>query len=126
MSEIPVKFCEVCGRRMTWRKKWRKNWDEVRYCSKACRTDKLNETDQKLENAILLLLKQRRPNATICPSEAARKVAGRDAPDRWRPLMQAARNAARRLYNQQKIIILQKGSPVDPSSAKGPIRIKLR
>ena len=126
MSEIPVKFCEVCGRQMTWRKKWRNNWDEVRFCSKACRTSKLNQTDLKLENAILHLLKQRRPNATICPSEAARKVAGYDAPHRWRPLMQAARNAARRLYNQQKIIILQEGSPVNPSSAKGPIRIKLK
>jgi hypothetical protein len=22
---------------MTWRKRWAKNWDEVKYCSDACR-----------------------------------------------------------------------------------------
>merc|ERR1711908_241484 len=24
---------------MVWRKKWEKNWDEVRYCSDRCRSD---------------------------------------------------------------------------------------
>ncbi|MGZ8518591.1 MAG: DUF2256 domain-containing protein [Candidatus Binatia bacterium] len=27
----------VCGRRFAWRKKWRNNWLEVRYCSEQCR-----------------------------------------------------------------------------------------
>ncbi|WP_240001872.1 DUF2256 domain-containing protein [Parvibium lacunae] len=26
-----------CGRPMTWRKKWEKVWDEVKYCSERCR-----------------------------------------------------------------------------------------
>jgi hypothetical protein len=25
---------------MTWRKRWAKNWDEVKYCSDACRRNK--------------------------------------------------------------------------------------
>jgi len=25
---------------MTWRKSWAKNWDEVKYCSDACRSKK--------------------------------------------------------------------------------------
>jgi hypothetical protein len=34
---LPSKPCVACGRPMTWRKRWAKNWDEVRYCSEACR-----------------------------------------------------------------------------------------
>lgn len=36
-ASLPSKTCAVCGREMTWRKAWAKNWDEVRYCSEACR-----------------------------------------------------------------------------------------
>jgi hypothetical protein len=37
---LPSKPCVVCGRPMSWRKAWAKNWDEVRYCSEACRARK--------------------------------------------------------------------------------------
>jgi hypothetical protein len=37
-QNLPVKPCAVCGRPFTWRKKWEKVWDEVRYCSDACRS----------------------------------------------------------------------------------------
>ncbi len=36
-ASLPSKPCMVCGRPMTWRKSWAKNWDDVRYCSDACR-----------------------------------------------------------------------------------------
>jgi len=36
-SELPVKKCSTCERPFTWRKKWAKVWDEVRYCSERCR-----------------------------------------------------------------------------------------
>ncbi len=36
-SFLPSKPCVACGRPMTWRKKWEKNWDQVKYCSDACR-----------------------------------------------------------------------------------------
>ncbi|MBM3885063.1 MAG: DUF2256 domain-containing protein [Gemmatimonadetes bacterium] len=36
-SELPAKTCEACGRPFTWRKKWERDWDQVRYCSDACR-----------------------------------------------------------------------------------------
>jgi hypothetical protein len=36
-QSLPSKPCAVCGRPMTWRKKWAKNWDEVKVCSDACR-----------------------------------------------------------------------------------------
>ena len=34
--ELPQKDCVICGRPFTWRKKWEKNWDEIKYCSKRC------------------------------------------------------------------------------------------
>ncbi|MFM7843012.1 MAG: DUF2256 domain-containing protein [Planctomycetota bacterium] len=34
---LPSKICIVCQRPFLWRKKWAKVWNEVRYCSEACR-----------------------------------------------------------------------------------------
>ena len=39
-SNLPSKPCLVCGRPMSWRKAWAKNWESVRYCSDACRAKK--------------------------------------------------------------------------------------
>jgi hypothetical protein len=36
-AHLPTKTCTICQRPFTWRKKWSKVWDEVRYCSDACR-----------------------------------------------------------------------------------------
>lgn len=105
---------------MEWRKSWARNWDEVRYCSDACRRKKVTGTDAALEQAILDLLGSRASSSTICPSEAARAVGG----ESWRDLMEAARQAARRLVARDLVEITQGGRVVDPSSAKGPIRIR--
>jgi hypothetical protein len=34
---LPQKPCAACGRPFAWRKKWAAVWDEVRFCSDACR-----------------------------------------------------------------------------------------
>ena len=34
---LPNKRCAACGRLMTWRKSWAKNWENVKYCSEKCR-----------------------------------------------------------------------------------------
>jgi hypothetical protein len=44
------KTCRSCGREITWRKKWEHNWDEIAYCSAACRAHKISATDRKLED----------------------------------------------------------------------------
>lgn len=31
------RICERCGRPFEWRKKWVKDWENVRYCSERCR-----------------------------------------------------------------------------------------
>jgi hypothetical protein len=38
-SYLPCKPCVVCGREMTWRKAWAKNWSDVKYCSERCRSE---------------------------------------------------------------------------------------
>lgn len=114
------KTCQSCGRRIEWRKKWERDWDRVRYCSKSCRSHGVDDTDRTLESTILLLLAQRAATSTICPSDAARAV----SPDDWRDLMEPARRAARRLVASGEVDITQGGRVVDPSTAKGPIRIR--
>ncbi|HRX00253.1 MAG TPA: DUF2256 domain-containing protein [Cyclobacteriaceae bacterium] len=41
-SLLPEKVCLVCKRPFTWRRKWAKNWESVRYCSERCRRNKRN------------------------------------------------------------------------------------
>jgi len=119
---LPSKPCAACGRTITWRKKWERDWDHVRWCSERCRRAGVSPTDAALERAVLDLLDQRAVDATICPSEAARAVGG----EQWRPLMEPARSAARRLVADGTVEITQGGHVVDPSTAKGPIRIRRR
>lgn len=119
-STLPEKICAACGRRFAWRKRWANCWEQVRYCSDACRRQRVSPIDRALEATIRDLLRGRALDATICPSEAARKV----APERWRELMEPARRAARRLVDAGEIEITQAGRVVDPSAARGPIRLR--
>ncbi|TIC81946.1 DUF2256 and DUF3253 domain-containing protein [Nocardioides sp. GY 10127] len=120
MSTPPPKSCATCGRRIEWRKKWERDWEQVRYCSTACRRHRPGPVDEALERSITDLLAARAASATICPSEAARAVGGED----WRDLMEPARQAARRLVAAGQVEITQGGRVVDPSTAKGPIRVR--
>jgi hypothetical protein len=119
----PPKVCVACGRRIEWRKKWERDWESVRYCGSACRRRGVTAVDEELERSILALLGARARTATICPSDAARAV-GDD--DTWRELMEPARRAARRLVESGDVVITQGGRVVDPSTAKGAIRIRRR
>src|SRR3954463_4618749 len=120
------KTCAACGRTITWRKKWERDWDNVKFCSDNCRAHKPKARDAAMEETILRLLHDRGAGKTICPSEAARTVAGNgtlsDDRTAWDPLMDPARAAARRLAAAGTIVITQGGHTVDPSTAKGAIR----
>ena len=120
---VASKPCAVCGRRITWRRKWERDWEQVRYCSDACRRRSKGATagvDASLDAALRELLAARAAAATVCPSEVARAVGG----DEWRDLMEPARAAARRMVAAGEAEITQGGRVVDPSTAKGPIRIR--
>ncbi|WP_422017727.1 DUF2256 domain-containing protein [Roseateles sp.] len=38
-AHLPSKPCMACGRAMTWRKAWARNWADVKFCSERCRRD---------------------------------------------------------------------------------------
>jgi hypothetical protein len=78
-------------------------------------------TAEEPENAILLLLGEREPGATICPSEVARKIAG---PDDWRPRMDDVHAAVDSLHTTGAIALSWKGENL-PKRA-GPYRIGKR
>nr|WP_137130445.1 DUF2256 domain-containing protein [Rhizobium sp. FY34] len=42
-SHMPSKPCLACARPFTWRKKWERDWDQVKYCSQRCRRMKKGE-----------------------------------------------------------------------------------
>lgn len=43
-QDLPAKTCATCGRPFTWRKKWARDWNEVRYCSDRCRSHRNDVT----------------------------------------------------------------------------------
>lgn len=107
--------CASCGRRMP-----EGAAPDAKWCSDACRRHKLDDTDRRLERTIDELLDARALSSSICPSDAARAIGG----DAWRDLMEPARRAARRMVARDEVEITQGGNVVDPSTAKGPIRIR--
>jgi hypothetical protein len=114
------KTCASCGRRIEWRKKWERDWDAVRYCSTACRRRGVTETDRRLEESILTLLGRGR-GTTIGPEDAARAVGGEQGEAE---LAEPARRAARRLVASGEVVMVQGGRVVDPSTARGAVRIR--
>ena len=42
-QNLPSKICIVCERPFTWRKKWQKVWNEVKYCSEKCKRFKVKK-----------------------------------------------------------------------------------
>jgi hypothetical protein len=80
----------------------------------------------RAEAAILALLAARGPDKSICPTEAARALAGNPQDDSWRPYLHQVRLAAARLHKAEKLEILRKGKPIPPEAAHGVIRLRLK
>lgn len=139
------KFCKICGREISYRAKFARNWDAIQYCSNSCRTTKLTGDDLAFESTILEMLKERRaPKALLtCEDVENRLQVEKDEQPKegtaaspetidaqvlgmrkaaWR---ERCRRAARRLHNEKRIVILQDGKPVNPSFAKGTMQLAL-
>ena len=83
----------------------------------------LEGVNQRLRTTILELARERGPDKTICPSDAARAIGGDD----WRDLMDDARDVARALAREGLVDVTQKGDALDPDATwRGPIRIRIR
>lgn len=39
-GDLRSKICLACARPFAWRKKWARDWDQVKYCSDRCRSAK--------------------------------------------------------------------------------------
>jgi hypothetical protein len=82
----------------------------------------VDSTEARLEAAILRLVAERGMDKTICPSEAARDLAG-PVGDAWGALMPAVRRIAVRMAKEGRLVITRKGRPVDPADFKGVYRL---
>lgn len=38
--DLPTKICPNCERPLSWRKKWERDWENVKYCSERCKRNK--------------------------------------------------------------------------------------
>lgn len=77
--------------------------------------------DAKIQRAIYGIARERGPEQSLCPADAARKL----SPFNWRALMPQVIGAAKRMAANGEIIITQRGKPVDPEKVKGVIRLRL-
>jgi hypothetical protein len=115
---IENKICQSCGREIEYRKKWEKNWDQIKYCSDECRK---NKSRFDFKDAILKKLSERDGSATICPSEVLPPEQKQD-----KTMMEHVRRSARLLAESNQIEITQSGKPVDPLQFKGPVRLRIK
>ncbi len=114
------KPCRSCGRRITWRKKWERDWDQVLYCSAGCRARGLTAADLRIQDLVLSLLTDT-PRG-VGEEDVARAV---DAVE-WRAQVELVRRAARRLVAEEEVEILQGGRVVDGSTTAGPLTFRRR
>ena len=84
----------------------------------------MTSRDEQIAQTIVRLLAARAPDATICPSDAARALAGDESA--WRALMPEIRRVAAALVADGTLRVTQQGDDVDPLAARGPIRLGRR
>lgn len=107
-----LKWCHTCGRSFNWRPSMSLDWENVKYCSKTCRSKKphSNRIDQKIERSFLFLLNEHHLDPIIEKRKiTCEQVQDHDGGERsvnsstgsiWR---ERYRRAARRLANVQMI-----------------------
>lgn len=112
------KICQSCGRTIEWRKKWEKDWDQVKYCSQSCKSKK-NSFDFKAD--ILKKLNDQKIKSSICPSDILPPEQKQN-----KEMMEHVRRSARLLAHDGQIEITQGNKVVDPEDFRGPIRLRLK
>jgi len=46
-ANLPSKICPACQRPFQWRKKWERDWENVKFCSDACRTGRYTAAKER-------------------------------------------------------------------------------
>jgi hypothetical protein len=80
----------------------------------------MTPSDKAICDTLLSLALARGAGKSFCPSEAARAL----GPD-WRALMPDIRRVAAQMQSEGVLQATQAGHPVQPNTAKGPIRLRL-
>lgn len=75
---------------------------------------------RRIEATIRALLRSRNPESSICPSDVARTIGGTT----WRSLVPVVREVAAELVANGTVVVTQRDRPVDPTTARGPIRLR--
>ena len=83
----------------------------------------MDDTDAaaRIAACVLKLCATRAPDGSICPSEVARALWPQD----WRGQMPAVRSVAQELARSGRIEITRRGTPVDPKTLRGAVRLRL-
>lgn len=75
----------------------------------------------EIEDTILRLVRERGPDKSICPTEAARAL----SPE-WRAKLKAVRATALRMAGEGRLLVLRHGKPVENfAELRGVIRLRL-
>lgn len=119
-SARDTKVCLRCGRRIEWRKKWAQHWDEVKWCSQACRSKGVQQLDRQCEHVIREALLHE-AGLTITDDVVSQRV----SPENPDEVRETVRCAARRLVATGVCELVQGGRVVDPSTARGSFEIRL-
>jgi len=109
------KICIKCGRQISWRKKWERCWDEVKYCSQKCQRAKLGRKDELLERQIIDFLPNESVSFSHIFSEAPLEGYSKEE----------VRMALRRLKNKEVVKIIQGGRERQVSFIKGDFLVSL-
>lgn len=80
---------------------------------------------QRMRLRVMDLLDRCGPGVSICPSEAARSLAG-EIDMEWQELMRLVRTVAADLARAGRIDVTQHGHAVDICDARGPVRLVRR
>ena len=89
------KNCASCGRAFSWRKRFIKCWDEVKYCSRACRAEKLQIKDRGLDFS----LKKRLEKGTTSDFDLSKIAKDHFGCEK---MTERVKRAFRRIVNQQE------------------------
>ena len=85
-----------------------------------------DEPINTIEMIILQLLEERGAGKSICPSEAARRMAELAGhPECWRAWLNRTRATGILLAKRGSVVMLQSGERIDPETARGAVRLRL-
>jgi hypothetical protein len=82
----------------------------------------MSAENERVQKVLRALAAERGREKTFCPSEAARRLDAKG----WRRWMAKVREVAAAMVEAGELRCTQRGTAIDPSRSKGPIRLGLQ